>query len=298
MMSFSAFKDYLKHEKNASEHTVTAYLTDLEEFLNYAKENDIDEIDSVPYSIIRGWIVSLSESGITARSINRKISSLKSYYKFLLKVGAISINPLAKHRSLKTSAKIQIPFSQGEITKAIELTEMDDDFESIRNKLIIELFYSTGIRRSELINIKLVDISLSDRILKVLGKRNKERLIPLLPTVITTIEAYIKKRSSLDEIVDDDFLFLTIRGKKLYPGLVYDVVRGYFDEVSEKTKKSPHILRHSFATHLLNEGANINAIKELLGHSSLASTQVYIHNSITRLKAVYANSHPRNKKNN
>lgn len=298
MMSFSAFKDYLKHEKNASEHTVTAYLADLEEFLNYAKENDMDEIDSVPYSIIRGWIVSLSENGIAARSINRKISSLKSYYKFLLKVGVISVNPLNKHRSLKTSAKIQIPFSQGEITKAIELTEMDDDFESIRNKLIIELFYSTGIRRSELINIKLVDISLSDRILKVLGKRNKERLIPLLPTVITTIEAYIKKRSSLDEIVDDDFLFLTIRGKKLYPGLVYDVVRGYFDEVSEKTKKSPHILRHSFATHLLNEGANINAIKELLGHSSLASTQVYIHNSITRLKAVYANSHPRNKKNN
>lgn len=295
-MSFLAFKDYLELEKKASTHTITAYLADLEEFLNFAKENGMEEIDTVPYSIIRGWIVSLSENGITARSINRKISSLRSYYKFLLKVEAISVNPLAKHRSLKTSAKIQIPFSNEEINQAIEIAEIGEDFESVRDKLILELFYSTGIRLSELINIQLTALSLTDRSLKVLGKRNKERLIPLIAPVVESIHTYLETRAGLEEIIDKEFLFLTLKGKKLYPSLVYNVVRHYFEEVSEKTKKSPHILRHSFATHLLNEGANINAIKELLGHASLATTQIYTHNNIARLKEVYADAHPRNKK--
>lgn len=294
-MSLSSFEEYLKHEQKASEHTVVAYLADLEEFADYIRQNDMAEIDSVTYSTVRGWIVSLSEKGITARSINRKMASLKSYYKFMLKVGAISVNPLARHRSLKTSQKIQIPFSYEEINKAIELTDLDNDFESLRNKLIIELFYSTGIRRSELASIKMSDISIRNRILKVLGKRNKERLIPLLESVVNTINEYLEIRKGLEELIDEEYLFLTSKGKKMYPALVYDVVRFYFDKVSVKTKRSPHILRHSFATHLLNEGANINAVKELLGHSSLASTQVYTHNSIARLKEVYANAHPRNK---
>ncbi len=294
-MSFSAFIDYLQLEKKYSAHTVTAYLKDLEDFQKFASEEyQYSEIVNVNYSIVRSWIVSLVDSGISNRTVNRKISSLKTYYKFLLKTSQIEINPLAKHKSLKTSKKIQVPFSEIEIENVMELLQSENTFEGLRDRLIVELFYSTGIRRAELINIKLNDVSFAQKTIKVLGKRNKERIIPLLPAVLNTINQYLSFREQLENIKDSDCLFLTQKGVKVYETLVYRIINSYFSKTSEKVKKSPHILRHSFATHLLNEGADINAVKELLGHSSLASTQVYTQNSIAKLKEVYKNSHPRN----
>jgi integrase/recombinase XerC len=201
---------------------------------------------------------------------------------------------LSKHKALKTSKKIQVPFSEKEIENVLELLEETNDFEGVRNKLIVELFYSTGIRRAELVQVKYKDVSVTQKTIKVLGKRNKERIIPLLPSIIKSIEGYLTHRDQLEHITDSDFFFLSLKGVKIYETLVYRIINNYFSKASEKVKKSPHILRHSFATHLLNEGADLNAVKELLGHSSLASTQVYTHNSIAQLKQVYNNSHPRN----
>ena len=295
-MSFKHFTDYLLLEKKYSPLTINAYQKDLESFHEFNKEEfNEDNIKTVNYSQIRSWIIFLVETGIANRSINRKISSLNTYYKFLLKVDDLKINPLAKHRALKTSKKVQIPFSENEINTVLDDFNFDDSFEGIRDKLIIELFYSTGIRRIELVQLKLTDIDLSNHTLKVLGKRNKERLLPLLNTVIETIKKYLIKRQELQLINDEIYLFLTKKGIKIYETLAYRIINDYFSRASTKVKKSPHILRHSFATHLLNQGADLNAVKELLGHSSLAATQIYTHNSIAELKKVYAKTHPRNK---
>lgn len=295
-MRFKAFSDYLLIEKNYSELTLKAYLNDLNDFSKFlAIEFDDMQIEKAHYQQIRNWIVALVESGISNRSINRKISSLNSYFKFLLKIKSIDINPLSKHKALKVSKKVQVPFSESEMKAVMEDLNAVSDFEGIRNRLIIELFYATGIRRIELINLKMSNIDMSNKTLKVLGKRNKERVIPLIDTVILTISAYIEERNKLESIQDSSHVFLTKKGAKIYESLVYRIINDYFSKVSSKVKRSPHILRHSFATHLLNHGANLNAVKELLGHSSLAATQVYTHNSIAELKKVYANAHPRSK---
>jgi len=292
-----SFIDYLELERKYSQHTVVAYKKDVSDFQAFVLQTyDESEIEDLSYPIIRSWIVSLVDSGLSARSVNRKVSSLKSYYRFLLKIGRIEINPLLQHKALKSGQDVQVPFSESEIDTVMELLKASEDFEGARDLLIVELLYSTGIRRAELIHIKMGDIGVSERILKVLGKRNKERLIPLLPSVVETYLKYLEYRNDLETIVDEEWLLLTSKGHKIYETLVYRVINSYFGKASEKVKKSPHILRHSFATHLLNEGANINAVKELLGHSSLASTQVYARNSIEKLKEVYRKSHPRNVK--
>ncbi|MCX7550588.1 tyrosine-type recombinase/integrase [Xanthomarina sp. F2636L] len=296
-MPFKSFIDYLLLEKNYSKLTIKAYQNDLTEFLNFLElEYDNNLIEAVNYSQIRSWIVCLVEKNISNRSINRKISALNSYYKFLLKTESIQANPLAKHKALKTSKKIQVPFSENEITNVLDELFHENDFEGLRNKLIIELFYSTGIRRIELVNLKLKDVDFSNKTLKVLGKRNKERFVPLLQSVINTIKDYLEQRNKLERLTNPEVLFLTKKGVKIYETLVYRIINEYFSLASSKVKKSPHILRHSFATHLLNQGADLNAVKELLGHSSLAATQIYTHNSISELKKVYLNTHPRSKK--
>jgi len=296
-MLLKAFLDYLLLEKKYSQLTVNAYKKDIETFLNFVNEEDqTTTIKKVHYSQIRSWIVSLVQKDITNRSINRKISALNSFYKFLLKIEEVNLNPLSKHKALKTSKKVQIPFSEKEIATVLDQINHDQDFEGLRNKLIIELFYSTGIRRIELINIKLKDVDLINKTVKILGKRNKERIIPLLPMIVNSVNSYKLERNKLEIITDNEYLFLTKKGVKIYETLVYRIINDYFSKASSKVKKSPHILRHSFATHLLNEGAELNAVKELLGHSSLAATQVYTHNSIAELKKVYAKAHPRSKK--
>jgi integrase/recombinase XerC len=296
-MSLSAFISYLKLEKNYSQHTIKAYERDLVTFSDFCREqHDEQDMVTVAYPLIRNWIVHLSEQGVSNRSINRKISSLQAYYKFLLKVGDITVSPLIKHRALKTSKKVEVPFSEMEMETILSEIPFGDDFEGCRDKLIIELLYATGMRRAELVNLKVSDVDLSSGLLKVLGKRNKERIIPILPSTAQQIKTYLDKRTRLEKISDSHHLILTKEGLKIYETLVYRTINKYFSLVSPKVKKSPHILRHTFATHLLNRGADLNSVKELLGHSSLASTQVYTHNSIAELKKVHQKAHPRNKK--
>lgn len=295
-MFISEFTEYLLFEKQYSKHTVIAYEADLKSFLEfYQEEYACLTIQEANYSQIRSWIVKLVNAGVSNRTINRKISSLKTYYKFLLKIEEIDVSPLIKHQALKVSRKLQIPFSVQEVEDVLLTLEDDHDFESIRDRLIVELFYATGMRRIELVGLKISDLDMSKGQIKVLGKRNKERYLPLISSVKETVKKYLAAREVLvtQEI---PFLFLTKKGVKMYETLVYRIINSYFSKASSKVKKSPHILRHSFATHLLNEGANLNAVKELLGHSSLAATQVYTHHSVAQLAKVYKQSHPRNKK--
>lgn len=295
-MSLEPFISYLALEKNYSVHTVTAYKRDLEAFSDFCDNNyDYKNIDAVAYGIVRSWIVSLVDAGVSNRSINRKMASLKAYYRFLQNIGAIDINPLAKHKALKTAKKIEVPFSEIEMQKVLSQIDFADDFEGVRDRLIIELFYTTGMRRAELISLKMVSVDFSQQHLKVLGKRNKERILPLLPSTVELLDDYLREREALELIADEAYVFLLKSGNKLYENLVYRLINKYFSKVSSKVKKSPHILRHTFATHLLNKGADMNSVKELLGHASLASTQVYTHNSIAELKKVHAKAHPRSK---
>ena len=288
----NSFLDYILLEKKYSVNTITAYKNDLISFRDFLiVEYNQENLLEVHYTQIRNWIVSLVDADISNRTINRKVSSLKSFYKYLQKSEQIKINPLTKHKALKVAKKIQIPFTAKEINSVIENINKENNFTSIRNKLIVELFYSTGIRRTELINIKEKNISFSNGTIKVLGKRNKERFVPLLKSVAVTLKSYLEIKKEYSKNLDQ--LFITENGNKIYETLVYRIINSYFSQVSSKVKKSPHILRHSFATHLLNEGANLNSVKELLGHSSLASTQVYTHNSLDALKKVYNQAHPR-----
>ena len=291
------FQDYLNLEKNYSPHTITAYINDIQFFHTFIKFTfEQDDLHSVKYPQIRNWIVSLSEDNLSNPSINRKISSLKAFYKFLLKTKQIDVSPLLKHKALKTPKILQIPFSEKEVDNVLNHIRYPDGFEGIRDKLIIDLFYTTGIRRSELINLKINNIDNHNNTLKVLGKRNKERIIPVLPIISEQIKNFTTERTRLEVITDPEYFFLTTNGNKLNDSFVYRLINNYFSNVSEKVKKSPHILRHTFATHLLNNGADINSVKELLGHSSLASTQVYTHSSLAELKKVYGNAHPREQK--
>ena len=293
-MSIASFITYLSLEKKYSVNTTQAYEKDLLEFSEFYKVSFDDDIDNVDYNIIRNWIISLVNAKISNRTINRKIASLKAYYKFLLKIEAITINPLAKHKALKTEKKVEIPFSENEMDQVLSKIPFADDFEGIRDKLIIELLYTTGIRRAELVGLKLVNLDLHQSNMRVLGKRNKERIVPLLDRVVELFKVYLELREGVLGDSKEELVFLTKSGGIIYETLVYRIINHYFSIVSSKVKKSPHILRHTFATHLLNKGADLNSVKELLGHSSLASTQVYTHNSIAELKKVHLTAHPRN----
>ncbi len=296
-MAIESFVSYLSLEKNYSPHTVRAYEKDLLEFKVFCSEEfKDDDLDGVSYTVIRSWIVSLVESGLSGRSINRKVASLKAYYRFLLRLGVLEVSPLAKHKALKTTKKIEIPFSEMEMGDVLSQIPYPDGFEGIRDRLIIELLYATGMRRAELINLKLGDLDYGAMTVKVLGKRNKERVIPLLEGTKQLLDVYFVERNALQAGAGEPYIFLSSKGNKMYEMLVYRIINKYFSLVSAKVKKSPHILRHTFATHLLNMGADLNSVKELLGHSSLASTQVYTHNSIAELKKAHLLAHPRNKK--
>ena len=288
-----AYLEYLEKEKKYAKHTVKAYIDDITSFENFlTKNHDEVKLEEVSYVLIRSWIVQLVESNISNTSINRKISSLKSFYKFLLKVKVIEISPLFKHKSLKTAKKVQIPFSNKELDDVYDFNDFPHDFEGIRNQLIIELLYTTGMRRSELIELKVNSFDFSNRTLKVLGKRNKERIIPVLSCTLELLNNYLKFRQEID-CNKNEMLILSKKGDKVSQSFVYRLINDYFSTVSQKVKKSPHVLRHTFATHLLNNGADLNSVKELLGHASLSSTQIYTHSSLAELKKVYTDSHPR-----
>lgn len=291
-----AFGDYLLLEKKYSTHTVEAYLNDVFFFEVFNKDNfEQENVEQINYSQVRSWIVYLVDQGVSNVSINRKMASLKAFYKFLLKSKQIEVNPMLKHKSLKTPKIVQIPFSEKELKDLLGQMDSPSGFEEIRDKLIVEMFYMTGMRRAELIHLMIKNVDLYSGVVKVLGKRNKERIIPVLPIIADQLDLYLKEREGLDNIVDSDYFFLSKKGLKISESFVYRLINSYFSRVSEKVKKSPHVLRHTFATHLLNNGADLNSVKELLGHSSLASTQVYTHNSLAELKKVYKGAHPRNK---
>ena len=292
-----AFRDYLQLEKKYSPHTVLAYWNDITSFESFNLVHfDQSAIENANYSQIRSWIVSLVDAEVSATSVNRKIASLKAFYKFLLKTKQIEVSPLTKHKALKTPKKIQIPFSEKEMEAVLDGMQNPIGFEALREKLIIDLFYTTGMRRTELLHLKISNINLSNKTIKVLGKRNKERILPLLSVICSLLERYLLERAEIQNEAKVDYVFISKKGVKLSESFVYRLINSYFSTVSEKVKTSPHILRHTFATHLLNHGADLNSVKELLGHSSLASTQVYTHNSLSELKKVYKESHPRNLK--
>lgn len=295
-MTIKAFLDYLVFEKKYSPNTLLAYRKDLESFLSFCQMNfGREDLENLDYSFVRQWILDLVDQEVSNRSINRKMSTLRSFYVFLMKSKLITENPMKHHKPLKMAKRVSVPFNQREIEEVIEIMREAEDFVSVRNGLIVELLYSTGMRRAELINLKVSDVDVGGALIKVLGKRNKERFIPLLNSLKPTIEKYNLLRSAQHPRVD--YFFMTEKGEKIYPTLVYRLINDYFSIVSSKVKKSPHTLRHSFATHLLNEGADLNSVKELLGHSSLASTQVYTQNSLSELKKMYNQAHPRSVKN-
>ena len=293
--SKQAYSDYLIKEKNYSPLTLRAYLDDVVAFELFIQQDDAGAtLEEVNYSQIRSWVVHLVENGIANKSVNRKISSLKSFYRFLLKTKQVEFNPLQKHKSLKTEKKVQVPFSEKELEDVMDLNEYPDDFEGLPNRLIVELLYTTGIRRAELIGLKLHSFDAGGKTLRVLGKRNKERILPVLGCTANLITDYLVKRKGLENIAAPDVLILNDRGNKVSESFVYRLINCYFSVVSAKVKKSPHVLRHTFATHLLNNGADLNSVKELLGHASLSSTQIYTHSSLAELKKVYKDAHPRN----
>ncbi|MGB3591649.1 MAG: tyrosine-type recombinase/integrase [Nonlabens sp.] len=293
-MHLPQFCDYLELEKNYSVHTVAAYSRDVETFLGFIDDMEV-AIGELHYDHVRTWMSELVESGLKARTVNRKISSLSLYFDFLRQLGILQNDPLALHTSLKTDKAIQLPFSKKEILQLLNSQSFPADFNGLRDRLVIELLYATGVRRDELINLKLSAVDFNENTIRVLGKRSKERIIPLMSSLKSLVSQYIEERNALQYPLSGELL-LTQRGKKLYPSLVYRVVKSYFSRVSSKVKISPHIIRHTFATHMLDEGADLNTVKELLGHSSLASTQVYTHMSMTALKDAHKKAHPRSSK--
>jgi len=294
-MAIDKFKRYLEFEKRYSTHTLKAYQKDIEQFFSFLKEMyAIESAKLINQVIIRSWLISLKEESISTRTINRKISCLKTFFRFLIKEGEIIDNPMLKILSPKTSKKLPIFIEEEKMEMLFDEVDFGEGFEATRDRLILDILYSTGIRLSELINLKLEDIDFQKYQIKVLGKRNKERIIPFSKGINNLILNYITlKNNYFSNRITDSYLFLSKTGKKAYPKLIYRVVNNYLSKITTLKKLSPHVLRHTFATHMLNNGAELNAIKELLGHANLSATQIYTHNSIEKLKKVYKQAHPR-----
>ncbi|MBL1278814.1 MAG: tyrosine-type recombinase/integrase [Fluviicola sp.] len=287
-----SFIQYLVTEKRFSEHTCLAYKKDITQFIEFADistENDFKEVES---SLIRGWMVSLLENDYSPNSVNRKISSLKTFFKWMLKEGVLIKNPAHSISGPKSSKRLPSFVQQKDLQ--IEKVEalFSDDFEGVRDQLMVEVFYQTGIRSSELVNLK--DVNVSNVSVKVLGKRNKERIIPISGPLYELVSKYRLSRMEIEP--NSEFFFILNSGKKLYPKFVYRKINAYLGRATELEKKSPHVLRHTFATHMLNSGAGLEVLKELLGHANLSATQIYTHNSFAQLTSIYSQSHPRGHK--
>jgi len=290
------FLQYIQYEKNYSSHTVLSYHKDLSQFREFLQLEEVQfKPDKVDVNDIRQWILSLMSAGDSARTISRKISTLKSFWRFLRVKGYVLQNPTSKIILPKTNKPLPAFFKEKEMDAALDETFLPDSFEAVRNHLILELFYLTGIRLSELIGIRDVDVDLAGGSLKVTGKRNKQRIVPLSMEFCRKLQNYITERDDIFDDREDGRLFVLSSGKKLYPKMLYNLVHNTMSQFSNASKKSPHVLRHTFATGLLNEGADINAVKELLGHTSLAATQVYTHTSFEELNNIYKHAHPRAK---
>lgn len=289
-MPINQFLNHLQKNKRYSFHTILAYQNDLNQLADYLNSEYEEEVLSATAEMLRSWIVVSLEKGVQPKSINRKISSLKSFYNYQLREGNINVLPTAKLIAPKTSKPLPAVVKEQEMDNLLEKFQFDPSFSGQRDELIIELFYSCGIRLSELINLKESNIDLDGGSMKVLGKRNKERIVPLHHLVVSKISTYLVEKKKNFE---SSYLFVTDSGKKLYPKFVYRKVNYYLRQVTTSEKKSPHVLRHTFATHMLNNGADLNVIKEILGHANLSATEIYTHNSIEKLKTSYKQAHPR-----
>ena len=292
LMVLADFLKYLQYEKRYSKHTLIAYEKDILQYQTFLEEIDKTFLTAT-HKDIRLWMIALMDHQIEPRSVNRKISSIRSFYNFFLKEGTISENPVLKVQSPKVAKKLPVFISDQKMDVLLDSNEFPDTFEGIRDKLVIELLFATGIRLNELLTLKQRDFLPAEKTIKVLGKRNKERIIPLNISVLNYLVIYLeaKKAQGFEHV--NEVLIVTAKGFPAYPKLIYRIVTKYLGLISTQTKKSPHILRHSFATSLLNKGADINAIKDLLGHANLSATQIYTHNSIERLKSIYKQAHPK-----
>jgi integrase/recombinase XerC len=291
------FLSYLRFEKRYSGYTIESYSNDLTQYFNFCKLSGSEE-PVMDHKMIRLWVVSLMEEHISARSVNRKLSTLKSYARYLIREGVIKSNPLDKVLKPKMNKRIPSFVDEDDLVSSLEDYAFGDDYSGIRNQVIIEILYQTGIRRSEMVGLTTESVDTNDKNIKVLGKRNKERIIPLNNSLINSIVSYIDLRNKTFPGIESRSLFLTSSGRPVYPKFIYRVVNGFLGMVTTLEKKSPHLLRHTFATHLLNKGADINAIKELLGHSNLSATQIYTHNKFEKLKDIYKHAHPRERRGN
>ena len=292
-MHKDSFLRYLQHEKRYSQHTLRSYTADLDQFFEFCEgEGKPFDPSKTTHKTIRTWVLTMINNGTTPRSVKRKLSTLKSFYKYLMREGVVVENPMERVISPKMGKKLPVFVEAEKMDTLIDNFDFEDNYEGIRDKTIIELFYATGIRLSELINLKLGDVDVYNNSIKVLGKRNKERIIPFHFELRKTLSEYITYRNS-EFGTDLNYLFLTAAGMKIYDKLVYRIVNKYLGYVTTLEKKSPHVLRHTFATHMLNNGADMNAIKELLGHANLSATQIYTHNTFEKLIKAYKQAHPR-----
>lgn len=297
-MKRKAFLNYMQYEKRASAHTITAYHKDIEQFFDYLQMYYPDlDIPQISHLQIRSWVVSMLSNGLTPRSTNRKLSALTSYFKYLRKYHHITHDPMLKVTAPKVGKRLPTVVEEQQMTQLFEQVEFGTDFIGQRNRLILEILYNTGVRRSELVQLTIDNIDLARQQIKVLGKGNKERLIPFGKSLTNAIIVYLQLRTQTFPQTDSRHLLLNKKGEHVTPQLVYQVVKKYLSAVTTAEKRSPHVLRHSFATHLADNGADINAIKKLLGHANLSATQIYTHNSIEKLKRVYEQAHPKAKKN-
>ncbi|MGZ5244549.1 MAG: tyrosine-type recombinase/integrase [Bacteroidia bacterium] len=295
MSKLTSFADYLQNERRYSQHTKTAYVNDIAQFFCFLQlQFDVSDETAVKPTMIKSWIYEQAQKKLSPRSINRKLVALNTFYKFLIRSGTVEINPMAPIQSVKTEKRLYQWLTEAETSHLFEkeYIAFAEDFAGVRDKLIMELLYGTGMRLSELISLQESSLQIKDATIKVTGKRNKERIIPIPKEVLAAVHIY-RQQKMLSGFGDEKYLLLTDKGQPMYPMFVNRVVKKYISAVSSIQKNSPHVLRHTYATHLLNNGAEINAIKELLGHANLAATQIYTHNSIERLKTIYKQAHPK-----
>tara|TARA_Y100000031_G_scaffold146581_1_gene180648 strand:- start:1010 stop:1906 length:897 start_codon:yes stop_codon:yes gene_type:complete len=295
-MTIVNFIDYIANEKRYSSHTLKAYKTDLELFTTYLNDEfEIDDPVNANQEMIRSWIVQMIDKGLSGKSVNRKISTLNSYYNYLIKMSHLNDNPARHIVSVKTPERLPVYFNEEQLNELLDTNSRAKGFAKLRNMLVVELLYSTGMRRSELVTLTVSSIDFSNNTIKVLGKRNKQRIIPLSQKQVNSIISYIAEKEKQFGN-RNDYLIVTNKGEKAYPKLIYRIINSELSILTGSVK-SPHILRHSFATHMLNNGADLNTIKEFLGHANLTATQIYTHNTIEQLKKVYSKAHPRAKLN-
>lgn len=293
MQLIDSFLQYLEYEKRRSAHTIASYAHDLAQFQSYVEEvYETTDLSQVDHNALRSWVVHLAEQELKATSINRKIATLKSFYKFLLRKGIIKVNLALRIKPMKTPKRTPTFVEEGAMQMLLDEIEFPNTFAGMRDRVVLELLYQTGMRESELIHLKEQDIDFQQGIIKVIGKGNKERIIPIQKSLVHLLKSYLffKKKKFENSL---PYVILSNKGEQAYPLLLYRIVQRYLTMVNHKEKKSPHVLRHTFATHLLNRGADLNAIKDILGHSSLSATQIYTHNSLERLKDIFEQAHPK-----